>query len=212
MILMSSLSLTANGSIDGVDFRMEVSDAVINIEEVISFSTVSGLNHVKLKLLSDYDSQVTIDSLSLNNKSLAFEITDLNPVLEIKLPLEEVGEGTIEVYYHIESAGDVNTIPVFFTDLAASNSDSDFFDAEFQWDQNDEIRIRFPSSNYETSLTNGKKISRLELPALPSMIKLQRGFSQSGPDVNEWVDWGVAIIFLFIGGILWKFRRKLSYG
>ena len=119
----------------------------------------------------------------------------------------------LELVYTVEIETEDKYIPFFFTDLAATNSDDDFFTIELRMEKNADYTLSFPNVKMTEKHTNEWKQINFQIPALASMLRLE---IHDGPKTDialaTWMDGLVALIFVAIGIVIWLNRKRLAYG
>ncbi|MEM9362050.1 MAG: hypothetical protein AAGA43_05415 [Bacteroidota bacterium] len=119
----------------------------------------------------------------------------------------------LELVYTVEMETKDQYIPFFFTNLAATNSDDDFFTIELRMDKNMNYTLSFPNVKMTEKYTNEWKQINFQIPALTSMLRLE---VHDGPKTDialaTWMDGLVALIFAVMGIVIWMNRKRLAYG
>lgn len=134
-------------------------------------------------------------------------------IIVLKVDLKDFKEDLLHIRYTVRIDQEAFYLPVFFTNWTANSSAKDFFNLQFEHPKDREYFIHFPTVNSNKTTSNDVSIINLELLALPSTLRMERINSESGtPNYIVMVDWGVAIVFLIVGYLIWHYRKKLIYG
>lgn len=119
----------------------------------------------------------------------------------------------IELNYTVAISRESFYIPIFFTELLSTSSNNDFFEVNIIRHSTQNMILHFPKVNQIESDITGEKITSIQVPALPSLIKMELPSSNTSKiSVTTIVDWVVALVFVLIGIIIWKKRNQLRYG
>ena len=211
LLIGYSVCLQANDGVDSVIVEIEMKEDVLIVKQSIYITVVDEFDDFLIRALVIEESQVFIDTIHIDQQPTSFETLDMTPTLDFKLKVSNENS-RIDVYYRLNEIGDEITLPLFFTSLSALNSEADFFNASIFRTVDQHFSVVFPRVPIEDMETGMFKITSFNLPAAPSMIRLNRVNSDESGKNIQWVDWMVGVVFLIIGLILWINRKKMSYG
>ncbi|NNF33976.1 MAG: hypothetical protein HKN68_07700 [Saprospiraceae bacterium] len=210
--IVSSLCLTANDGVQSVQANMIIQDGSIAIIEEISYELSNDPDSLIVKILPFEGSELFIDSILMNDAPQSYEILTMKPIIIIKLSSVKNGMEKLIFHYRIAFNEASFFIPLFFSDLTATKSQSDFFNLKMNWSKDEDYNIHFPKVPMEVKENANQKFTTLEMPAAPSLVRMQRVEGHSSLSFNQVVDLGVGAVFLLIGLLLWMNRKKLAYG
>ena len=145
-----------------------------------------------------------MSSLSATDVLQTFQVTHEAPQSECWVAVE---------YMMVKGKG-LTEIPLFFSEFPASSSREDFFTYEFKVPEGESVHFHFPTTALKTNRSKqGKELRSFVLPALPSMIRLELDddVRQASFQVTL-IDLSVAGVFLVIGLLIYRYRKKLVYG
>ncbi len=125
---------------------------------------------------------------------------------------KDLEKGWIELSYTVKVNKDLTEVPLFFTELSAVSSEEDFFTFELELPENQSVYFHFPTTEViQTPLVSEKQSISFNLPALPSMIRLELDESQASNKIAV-IDISVGLIFLLIGLLIVRYRNVFRYG
>jgi hypothetical protein len=211
LLISTVLSLTANGTIESVIVDIDIKEGNYSIKQSIAVLLTNEDEAFLIRALPVKEAQLFIDSILVDNERVSSEVINMTGTLDSRIELS-AGNKIIDIYYQLSEIPDEFTIPIFFTSLAASNSETDFFKATISTTIDYKFIVQFPMVPLIEEENGMYRVTSFQLPSSPSMIRVKKGTSSDVKSSGEWVDWGVGFVFLIIGVLLWINRKKLTYG
>jgi hypothetical protein len=212
IFIISSFCLSANGGVKSVEASVKINGSVAAISETIYFEIPDSVRSVVIKALPFEGSQVFIDSLKLDHELLSYEVLSMNPIILLRVPIGMLSSNKLTFHYRVKVKEKSFFLPLFFSELHSLNSDTDFFAMEIIWSQNENYTIHFPKVPMKVNHEGNEEVVSFQLPAAPSLIRMEMTDGKSGFSINQLIDISVGVVFLIIGFVLWIFRKKLAYG
>ncbi len=124
----------------------------------------------------------------------------------------DVGFDEITISYQLQIGQGILNLPLFFTELPAVPSKTDFFRMKMQMPEGLRYNLYFPGVPVEEQTHAGVKTVQLQVPALPSLIRMELFYGEKETRLMDIVDIMVAFLFVGIGLLIWKYRKRLAYG
>jgi len=186
----------------------------VNLEDTVSYLDLkalifegSDIKDIEVFVGTNYDSDDKVihpvHFNNLNSKGLT----------HLRIILKESNAETISIHYTVKVDKSTFYLPLFFTDFVAASSDNDFFKMSISYAQKEYYQIHYPTVQLTELIENGKIVAQFELPALTSMIRMEQlAYADKPFNFVDLVDWGVALLFILIGFLIWHNRKRLIYG
>ncbi|MCC1485104.1 hypothetical protein [Winogradskyella immobilis] len=205
-------SIIAQSQLTSASAKVDMSTEVISVTETLNFKLPDSIHNITLKALKFQKIAIEIIEVISEDKNLDFQIIPDKGLHQIRITSKEQIK-SINLNYKVDVKNNNIQIPLFFTDLSAATSENDFFIAEIKTNSNDYLNVLFPNVDLNESMENELKILRLEIPALPSVLRLERlSTKEKGFTFLSIIDGLVALIFVVIGILIWRNRKRLIYG
>ena len=211
ILTLGFISLSANEGVEKVMVEIELKENSCFVKESILINLSDSSKKLRLRALTLDGSQMVLDSVHVNHEAISQEIMQINPTLDIEVNVPPENN-SIDIYYHLINMEEEYSIPIFFTSLIGLNSELDFFKATIKSTIDKMYGIKFPLVPFIEKESGLYKTVSFQLPATPSMIRMVKVQSLKQMNSIKWVDWGVGLVFIFIGFLLWINRKKLAYG
>jgi len=205
-------TILAQGELVHSSVKVNMTTPVIAVEQFLELNLPDSIQNIEIKVLNFKNVTLSLISAKSEGKILPIEIITSKGLQHFKLSsLNSIRNITLN--YNVFIEGDAVEIPIFFTDLPAASSENDFFKAELKTQTNHSYDIQFPKVTLSETIENEIKTIKLEIPALPSVLKAKRTFNEKLElSFLSLVDGFVALIFVVIGILIWKNRKRLIYG
>ncbi len=212
LTLLFCLSLKAQGELLDVSATVNISSAHIQVEQHLKFNLPDTVKQIEIKALQLEGTELLFNNAISDNELLTGMPIATKGLTHLKLtsanPLKEV-----IIRYTLKVDKEIFYIPLFFTNLTAAGSENNFFKLRVAAPEIQKYNLLFPDVITTKKVVNHVSITNLELPALPSLLRLEKLSNKSkGVRFLNFVDGFVALIFLIIGGLVWKNRKRLIYG
>ena len=202
------------GQLTGVSTKINMLNSSIHIDQEFIVDLLDSINTITLKALNFRGA--TLSNITINDDDIVMdkEVDTQKLKQFIVATRDAVPLKKVILSYTIQATNSEFYIPLFFTNLPAANSNIDFFKGSMQVNTNTDYNMLFPKVTLSEIEDNAVKEVMFNLPALPSMIRIQ--INQEENILNFWdgnnVDILVALLFIGIGIIIWKNRKRLAYG
>ena len=202
------------GSLLSASATMNLSDEKISVSQYFKIDVPDSVSNIRLRALDLENTTISLKTITSEGKALLFTEENIKGLYVFKIATAEndVYEN-IELNYDVAYSGNSLSIPLFFTDMPAASSDINFFETTLFIPENQEYKFHFPKVSTKTdNLASQKKVT-YNLPALPSMIKLELyGSEKRSASFLSVVDALTLLIFIGIGILIWVKRKHLKYG
>jgi len=202
------------GQLTGVNTRVNMLGSDIQISQEFTVTLPDSIRTVTLKALLFEGTTFSSVLVESNGKLTTVKEEGHKGLRQFTVSAEgDAPLKTIMVSYILETQNNDFKIPLFFTNLPAAHSDIDFFKGALYVSENTKYQMHFPKVVLNELPDNAIKEVMFRLPALPAMIHLEVGaVDTAGFWRNNQVDIMVAFVFLGIGFLIWKNRKRLAYG
>lgn len=183
------------------------------VEQRLYIEVPDSITSLDLKSLIFESSTISKIQVAAENQLIAYENVDTHGLIHLVLNIDKLSHQEIIISYQVGMEQSAFYLPLFFTDLAALSSDNDFFKMAIELPEGQAYFIHFPAMPIDQQQKDGTKTLQFELPALPSVIRMELlSSNMEKPLYIRMVDWGVAILFIVIGYLIWRNRKQLIYG
>ena len=203
--------LLAQGKLTEVTVDAQFIDGEFYIEQklFIEADTVQSLELKALKFENSTISEIRVESL----KTVDFEVQEEDEIVKVQVKSYSEEQPAIIVYYKVKPLNPEFYIPIFFTDLQASDSDNGFFNMNIRLSEEQGYFVHFPTVEIRETIAEEDKSLSFDLPALPSVIRMEWTNGNNGFwNYINMADWIVAVIFVIIAILIWRNRKQLIYG
>ena len=205
--------LHSQGELTKASTLIGVLDDEVVVKQNLHLNFPETTKNFTLKMLVFEGNELRDLSIYSDGKSIPINGDEVDGLITIPIEWPSGNLSNIlELVYTVEMETEDKYIPFFFTDLAATNSDDDFFTIELRMEKNADYNLSFPNVKMTEKLTNEWKQINFQVPALTSMLRLEM---HDGPRTDfalaTWMDCLVALIFIVIGIVIWMNRKRLAY-
>ena len=202
----------AQSNLQGGSVLVEIVGKRIHVQEVLDLQLPDSVRQLRVRLLSFNGSSISNVSATSGEQTMTLEKQHSNGLTKIDLFSKEAIK-QIELSYWVDTKESDFYIPLFFTDFPATNSDTNFFKIALRLPKTQEYALHFPNVLTNESLDGNLKEISLEVPALISTLRMEF-FDGDKPSYGfaSLMDGFVGFIFVIMGLIIWKNRKRLAYG
>ena len=202
------------GQLTGVTTTVNMLGPTIQITQEFALDLPDSIHRVTLKALNFKGTTLSNINVKANQEMATVKEAGAEQLKQFTVTGQDgVPLKNVMLSYTIAADHSNFYVPLFFTNLPAAHSDIDFFKGSLYLYVNTDYRILFPKVSLNEFPDNAIKEVVFELPALPSMIRLQIDPKDT---LDFWegnrVDMLVALLFIGIGFLIWKNRKRLAYG
>ena len=206
--------LYSQGELTSASALVMVKKDTTFVQQNLHLNLPDSLRQVTVKMLEFEGNKLLKVSAIIKGRKIPIKKDEGNGLITIpiELPIQE-SSADLELKYTVETKTLDRYVPFFFTELAATNSDNDFFTIKLQSAPDVNYTLLFP--NVETIKKDLDDIKQIEfqIPALTSMLRLEMHEGQKTDiALATWMDGLVALIFLIMGFVIWMNRKRLAYG
>ncbi len=205
--LLAASRLLAQSSLEAVFTNVDHRNGQFIVNQTFRIAHEGPSTSIELKALKFGGS--FLGSIKANtNEYVELHTDDL-----ITIKLDDYQLDSIELTYTIEPTEELAYLPLFFSNLSAASSDDDFFKIDLNSPSDKFIHIYFPTVELIRSIKSESNVVSFELPALISGVRLEVLNDNEAPgNLVAVVDWGVGVLFVGIGFLVWYHRKKLIHG
>jgi len=211
IVFLCGLTMVAQNSLLGGSAILEIEQDRVYVQQTLDLQLPDSVQQLQLRILDFEGSSLYNISVISNGKETNFETEQINGLRMLKLVSTE-GFQKLKLSYSVDTANSDFYIPFFFTDLVAANSENDFFKIAIHLPQTQEYVLHFPNLAVKETLSGEKKVIALEVPALVSVIRMERVNEKKAIGFAGIMDGLVAFIFVIMGILIWINRKRLAYG
>lgn len=214
LTLVYTFNITAQSELLSVSAEVDITTSAIIVQQNLILNLPDSVQVFKLKALDFKGTTLSDISAKSGETNLNLKESYSEGLNHIELTASNgISLKDISITYKVEVDEANFYLPLFFTNLAAASSDNGFFKMNIKMLQKQAYIIHFPKVEIIEKTANNYKELIFEVPALPSLLRIEL-FSdeKSGFNFINTVDWLVGVIFVVIGFLIWKNRKKLMYG
>ncbi|AXT20114.1 hypothetical protein D7030_03065 [Flavobacteriaceae bacterium AU392] len=213
-VVFFTVIIGAQSELTSASVEIDIKDtSYIEVKQTLLLNIPDSIQQLNLKLLKFEGISVTLNKVNSNKEMINFTKEDSKELQEIILFSNGRPFQTIELNYSVQVENEEFYLPLFFTELLASSSDNDFFNARIKMQNNQNIIMHFPNVELTENVEFNKKNITMQVPALPSLFRMEfTSETVSRASVTAIVDWVIALVFVLIGIIIWRNRKQLMYG
>lgn len=214
LLLFGLTGLSAQGELTAVSVEVTMDDSVFQVRQTFSMSLADSVSSFQIKALEFEGTNLDFLAATLAGEELAYSKIPEEGMerLEVSKPAGKAWSAVV-CTYEVKVTDQQFYLPLFFTNFSAATSENDFFSMQLRMPAAQNYTVLFPTVKVEESLNDTEKVLNLEVPALPSFLRLQRlEGEQRGLSLNATVDLLAVFLFLGIGILVWVNRKRLSYG
>jgi len=219
LLLLPATTATPQSLLTGAEVTMVYAQEAqqLQVTETLYFDTIQAGQALTCKalLLSDSFHDYSQPTIVLSGKGQTGPITKAKALQSFVVKFAQAQKnGWVQVSYVVNKHEALTEIPLYFTELAAATSAEDFFTCQLQIPKQQMVYFHFPTAVLSQSLTDqGQQLVAFNVPALPSMIKLELAEDVSRASFNTTlIDISVAVVFIVIGVLIYRYRKVLIYG
>ncbi len=212
-LLCFTLNLFGQGQVTSILVTVDLQPKTINVHQELAINLPDSIPSMTLKLLKFNQSISSINMVLVNEKKITLqEETQQEGIrhFSINTPKDESIK-KLSISYSLNNTKTKTDIPLFFTELPATHSDADFFKASIHFAQGLDYNINYPKVELEEMTTTNGTTVQFDLAALPSVLRFEKDNKQQIKS-ETMIDFGAGFLFLIIGGIIYKNRKRLAYG
>ena len=185
----------------------------VEVQQTLQLNIPDTVQKITMRALEFAETNLVLNGISSVGKALDFKQSQTKGLNSVTISTTEQPFKTLVINYTVIPAKAHFYLPLFFTNLPAANSDNDFFKAILKLPKNQNLLLHFPKVELIESETANEQLITLEVPALPSLFRLELlPEAATGVQFTMVVDWFVALLFVIIGIIIWNKRNLLKYG
>ena len=214
--------LFAESTISGVKTSLVCAEGEYFVQQDLMVELDDTLSYFDLKALIFEGTEIKYIDVSFGRENgskdevmspVDYEALNSSGITHLRISNKPKKVALIRLQYALRISKDVFYVPLFFTDFGAASSDNDFFRMNIQYAETANYHLHFPTVPISTENQDGTLISQFELPALASMIRMER-LEDSNERVNyvNIIDGSVALAFVIVGFLIWYYRKQLIYG
>lgn len=213
LVLLHGFYAWSQGSLINVSAEADMSGTDIWMQQEFTVQLPDSVQSIALKALQFEGVALSAISIRSETEPLTYKTQKTKGLHHILLPLNlKEKTQSFKVRYKIQVQKELFYVPLFFTDLSAASSDNTFFKMDIKLPKEQPYHLYFPSLvTTEKSEGDLKRIS-FQLPALPSVLRMALPL-EGGKKISfaNKVDGAVALLFLGIGYLIWRNRKRLAY-
>lgn len=205
--------LMAKGqTLEGVQVHLSGHWPRLEMRETLTFAFGEIQSNITLKALQRTGVDLSEIVLLENDRPIAFDKSTEKGLLQIKTSLASKS-GVVVLHYVILCDSRNMDLPLFFTEFAASSSEDDFFSMTMEMPATVQPFMHFPTVDLEESMSGANKVLTFQLPALPSMIRMELLESgEPAPIYTQIADGLVILVFVLSAALIWTNRKRLFHG
>ena len=203
--------LWSQGTLEKVSVDIKFQDATILVRQQFTMNMPDSIQTIRLKAL-EFEGNTFLGEVVANGiRPIIVEKEEKKGLDQLKLTSAS-GFKEIMLSYKLEVVKGTFYVPLFFTELAATSSDIDFFQMKMQMSEQLDYAIYFPGVPVQEQIEKGIKAVRFTVPALPSLVRMELFSEKKEAGFLDNVDMIVALLFVGIALLIWKYRKRLAYG
>ena len=184
------------------------------VRQYLDLDLPDSLRPLNLRLLEFKGNSLLEVSAKVDGEEISLKRQDSDGLVSISATLPK-GNSTpkLELQYTLATATAEHYIPFFFTELAASDSDNDFYALQLRLPEKQEYTLHFTNVPVKELFADGTKEVRFQVPALISVLRMEL-HPEARPQWSfaQLMDGMVVLIFLIMGVVIWLNRKRLAYG
>lgn len=211
ILILGPCMLVAQGTLERVSVTMDLMDTEISIKQRFVLDAPDSIQSIHLKALQFEGTVLSKIAIEDGQKEIVFKEEDQKGLQQLKLR-SITGFKTIDLSYRVQVGHEKFYLPLFFTELPAATSDNDFFKMEMHLSKTQGYTIYFPGVPIKEQINGEIRTLSMEVPALPSMVRMELFKGDKGAYYVDYIDMTVALLFVGIGLLIWKYRKHLIYG
>ena len=215
ILILFTIQLVAQGELANASVKIDVRNtSQIEVIQKLVLNLPDSTQQFELKALKFKGTQLKLNTIQSDGNVIKFSEDHSDELQTVTINSNDKSFENIELKYTLETDNELVYLPIFFTNLAASSSDNDFFKAELKMTRDQNMLMHFPKVDMIEKETSTEKILSMQVPALPSLFRIELPLKGeiSKMSIAAIVDWLVVLIFILIGAIIWKKRKQLMYG
>ncbi|NAS29939.1 hypothetical protein GTQ40_03045 [Flavobacteriaceae bacterium R38] len=209
-----TFTIAAQSKLLNASANIDMTASTIVVQQNLALDVPDSIQNLELKALDFKGTKFSLTSVESNFGDLNFRESYTEGLNHIWLTSDSGKSlNNIVLTYSIEVENSNFYLPLFFTNLPAASSDNGFFKMNVKMLPEQAYTIHFPKVKIEEKTENDLKELRFEVPALPSLLRMELLSEEAGEfNLINMVDWLAGFVFVIIGFFIWRNRKKLVYG
>ena len=211
LLSLSGCVVMAQSTLKGGSAALDVDGKKVHVKQSLEVQLPDSVQQLRLRVLDFDGSSLSNISISANNLEIPFEVSGMEGIRSFDLRSDQ-GFQQLAITYEVGITQSDFYVPFFFTDLASADSENGFFKIAISLPEAQAYTLHFPNGNTKETISDGKKMIVLEVPALISVLRMEVLDGEKIFGFASIMDGLVVLVFVVMGVLIWLNRKRLVYG